>query len=84
MCRWHATYHWKALDKGYNFVIDFIVIKGLHAKLWTPKVTGVPAMGIPRLPLGSFGTKGHLDVVFEERCREYYKGKVVASPKSGP
>jgi hypothetical protein len=21
-CRWHATYIWKALDKGYNFALD--------------------------------------------------------------
>jgi hypothetical protein len=19
VCRWHATYHWKALNEGYNF-----------------------------------------------------------------
>jgi hypothetical protein len=30
-CRWRATYHWKALDEGYNFVLDLISIGGLHA-----------------------------------------------------
>ncbi len=37
-CRWHATYHWNALDEGYNFILDLISIEGLHAKLWCPKV----------------------------------------------
>jgi hypothetical protein len=31
--RWCATYHLKALDKGYNFAVDLISIRGLHAKL---------------------------------------------------
>jgi hypothetical protein len=53
----HATYLWKALDKGYNFSSDLIAIEGLHAKLCTPKVAEVPTMGISRLPLGSFGTR---------------------------
>jgi hypothetical protein len=32
-------------------------------------------MGIPELPLGSPGTKCHLDVAPVESCREYYKGE---------
>jgi hypothetical protein len=75
MRRWHATYHWKALDKGYNFVEDFIAIRSLYAKLWAPKVTRIQVVGISRLPLGSFGTKGHLDVASVDRRREYYKGE---------
>jgi hypothetical protein len=75
-------YHWKALNKGYNSVLDLISIKGLHAKLWGPKIVEVPTMGIPGLPLESPGTKCHLDVAPVERHRIYYKGKVVASPKS--
>jgi hypothetical protein len=57
MCRWHDTYHWKALDEGYNFALDLISIRGLHTKLWAPKVTRVPTLGISRLALGSLGTK---------------------------
>jgi len=38
-----------------------ISIGGLHAKLWASKVVGVPISGILRLPLGSLGTKCHLD-----------------------
>jgi hypothetical protein len=55
--RWHAAYYWKALNKGYNFVLDLIPIEGLHAKLWAPKLVGDPIVGISRLPLGSPGTK---------------------------
>jgi hypothetical protein len=68
-------YHWKALDEGYNFALDLISIRGLHAKLWRPKVAGVPTLAISGLPLGSPGTKSHLDVGPMERCRVYYKGE---------
>jgi hypothetical protein len=34
--RQRATYHWKAFDKGYNFVLDLISIGGLLTKLWRP------------------------------------------------
>jgi hypothetical protein len=45
-CRWRATYYCKGLDKGYNFALDFVVIGGLHMKLWGPTVIGVPTLGI--------------------------------------
>ncbi len=75
LCRWRATYHWKALNKGYNFSLDLISIRGLHTKLWVPKVVGVPTLGISGLPFGSLGTKCHLDVGLMERHRVYYKGE---------
>ncbi len=28
MCKWHATYCWKTLDKGYNFSLNLISIVG--------------------------------------------------------
>jgi hypothetical protein len=37
-CRWHATYRWKDLDEGYNFALDCISIRGMHEKLWAPKL----------------------------------------------
>jgi hypothetical protein len=74
--RWHATYHWKALDKGYNFSWDLISIGGLHAKLWGPKVARVPI-----LPNGSPGTKCYLDVGFVEKHRVYYKGEDGSFPQ---
>jgi hypothetical protein len=38
VCRWRATYYWKALNEGYNLVLDLIWIGGLHTKLWGPKL----------------------------------------------
>ncbi len=59
---WRATYCWKALNEGYNFVFDFVSIGGLNTKLWGPKVTLVPTLVILGLPFGSPGTKCYLDV----------------------
>jgi len=73
VCRWPATYCWKALNEGYNFVLNLISIKGLHTKLWDPKVVRDPTLAISRLPLGSPGTKSHLDVGLVERHKVYYK-----------
>jgi len=66
-CRWRATYHWKAFDKGYNFVLDLVSIEGLHTKLWGPKVAGILTLAILGLHLGSPGTKCHLDLGLMER-----------------
>jgi len=74
-CRWRATYSWKALDEGYNFALDLISIRGLHTKLWRPKVVRIPTLAISGLPLGSPGTKNHLDVGPMERCKVNYKGE---------
>jgi hypothetical protein len=62
------------LPRATTLLMDLIAIEGLHAKLWAPKVTGIPIVGISGLPLGSPGTKSHLDVAHVERHREYYKG----------
>jgi hypothetical protein len=74
-CKRHATYHWKYLNEGYNFSWERIIIKGLHKKLWAPKVAKIPTVGILGFPLGSPETKIHLDVASVERCRVYYKGE---------
>ncbi len=63
------------LDEGCNFALDLIIIEGLHTKLWAPKVKGIPAVGILRLPLGNPGTKCHLDVGLMEKYKVYYKGE---------
>jgi len=75
MFRRRATCCWKDFKDGYNFAIDLISIRGLHAKLWAPKVVGVPNVGILGLPLGSPGTKCHLNVGLVERHIVYYKGE---------
>jgi hypothetical protein len=66
-CKWHETYYWKALDKGYNFASVLISIEGLHVKLWDPKITKDPTLATR--------TKCHLDVGFMERHIVYYKGE---------
>jgi hypothetical protein len=74
-CRWRATYHWKALDKGYNLALDLTLIRGLHIMLWAFEVAGVPILGISGLPLGSPRTKWHLGVGPMAMHSEYYKGE---------
>jgi hypothetical protein len=32
VCRWCATYRWRAINKGYNFALDLTSIGGLHKK----------------------------------------------------
>jgi len=75
MCRWHATYHWKALNECYNLTLDLISIEHLLAKLWGSKVVGIPTLAISILPFGNPETKNHLDVGLVERHRVYYKGE---------
>jgi len=79
--RWRETYCWKALDEGYNFASDLISIEGLHTKLWGSKVAGIPILAISKLPLGSPGTKSHLDVGLVERHKVYYKGEADGFPQ---
>jgi hypothetical protein len=55
--------------------IDLISIGGLHAKLWARKVARVLVVRTSGLPLGSLGTKCHLDVRLMERYKKYYKGE---------
>ncbi len=74
-CSRHATYHWKALDKGYNFALNIITIASLHKKLCALKVVGVPTIAISGLPLESPRTKSHLDVAPVERHKIDYKGE---------
>jgi hypothetical protein len=82
VCKWHATYHWKAFNKGYNFALDLTSIEGLHTKLWASKIAGVLILGISGLPLGNCGTKWHLGASPVARHREYYKEEGGGFPKS--
>jgi hypothetical protein len=59
-----VTYHEKDLDEGYNFVLDLILIGGLHKKLWASKVVGVPISRI-----------SSLGVCPVARHKKYYKGE---------
>jgi hypothetical protein len=70
-----SAYRWKVFNEIYYFALDLILIRGLQRKLWAPKVTRVPSLGISGLPLGSSGTKCHLDVAPMEKHKIYYKGE---------
>jgi len=63
-CRQRAIYCWKALNESYNFALDCTSIRGLFAKLWGSKVTGVPVGTISGLPLGSHGREKSLVMTF--------------------
>jgi hypothetical protein len=73
MFRWLATYHWKNLDRGYNFASALTSIVGLHTKLWASKVTGVLILKISKLPLGNPRTIWHLSASLMAKHRIYYK-----------
>jgi hypothetical protein len=66
------TYHWKGLNKAYNFTLDFTSIKGLNNKLWPSKVPKVPISGISRLPTWESQDKWHVTIMSNHW--EYYKG----------
>jgi len=78
VCRWHVTYHWKTLNKGYNFVL----IEGLHKKLWTSKMAKVPILWILKLPTWKFRKKWHLGAAPMAKHKEYYKGEGDGFPNS--
>jgi hypothetical protein len=70
-----ATYHWKVLDKSYNFALGCISIQGLLAKLWGSKVAGVPFGTISDSHSRVSTKKSHLDVGSMASPRVYYKGE---------
>jgi hypothetical protein len=81
VCRWSVTHRWKALKESYKFALDLIPIGGLSKKLRMPKVPGVQTGTVSGLPLGSPGTKSHLDVAPMEWCRVYYMGEGGGFPR---
>jgi len=86
VCRWHATYRWKALNKGYNFALDLILIRGLHTKLWVSEVVGIPILGFWEFWDSHLGVPRQNDIWVLAPwagTKNTIRGKVVASPKSG-
>jgi hypothetical protein len=55
--------------------------QSLHTKLWAPKVTKDPTLGISGFPLGNPETKCHLDAGPMARHRVYYKGEGGGCPQ---
>ncbi len=82
MCRWLATYHFKALNEGYNFVSNLISIEGLQKKLWASKVVEVQISKISRLLIWKSWEKWHLGVTLMGNHKEYYKGEGGGFPQS--
>jgi hypothetical protein len=72
---WLAIYHWKVLNKGYNFSLNFTPIEGLKKKLWASKVAGVPISRISRLPTWV--------QPLWPGIKHFVREKVVPSPKFG-
>jgi hypothetical protein len=70
-CKRCATYHWKALNEGYNFSWDLTSIRGLHKKLWVSKMVGVSILRIVRLSTWKSRKKFHLDVAFVPCHKKY-------------
>jgi hypothetical protein len=83
-CRWSAAHCWKVVDESYKFALNLIPIGGLGKEVCRRKVAGVQTGTISGLPLGSPGTKNHLDVGAVERRREYYMGEGGSFPQFGP
>jgi len=79
-----ATWRWKALDNSYNFGSNLVPIWVRGEELWASKVLGLQPGTVSGLQLGSPGKKSHSDVASAVRHKEYYMGKVVASPEFGP
>jgi len=75
MCRWHDTYHWKGLNKGYNFALNLTLIEVLHKKFWAFKVVGVPMLGILGLPTWESRDKMTFGCRAYGRHKESYKGE---------
>jgi hypothetical protein len=75
VCRCRATYRWKALDNGYKFASNFILIKGLHIKLCAFKITRLPILGILGLPFKSPGQNAIWMWALWKGHKVYYKGE---------
>jgi hypothetical protein len=66
-------------SQGLQLCLDFISIRGLHIKLWGPKVVGVPTLAILGVP-----RQKAIWMWASWRDTKYtIRGKVVVSPKSG-
>jgi hypothetical protein len=81
-CRWSVTHYWKAFEKSYKFVSDFISIKSLSKKLWSLKVPGIQIGTVSGFLLRSPETKSHSVWVPQRGTKYTIWGKVVAFPKS--
>jgi hypothetical protein len=75
VCKWSATWRWKALKESYKIALDIVPIQDLSKELWMPKVLEVQTGTVSGLLLESPKKKCHSDVASTESCREYYMGE---------
>jgi hypothetical protein len=47
--RGHVTYHWNALDKGYNFALDLTNYIRSYKKLWASRKVRIQSREFPNL-----------------------------------
>jgi len=81
VCKWSVTHRWKALNEGYKFVSDLVLIRGQGEKLWAPKALGVQIGTVSGLHFGSPEKKCHSDASATVRCIEYYMGEGSGFPR---
>jgi hypothetical protein len=81
--RWFATYHWKALEKGYNFTLDLVSIRVINAKLWAPKLQESQLWQFFNSHFGVPGQNAIWMWVWWKGTKYTIRGKVMASHKSG-
>jgi len=76
---WELPCHicWKFLNEDYNFALNFTSIKRLHTKLWASKVERIPILEI-------LGQNDIWVLALWSGTENIIRGKVMASPKSGP
>jgi hypothetical protein len=84
-----ATWRWKDLFEGYNFVLDVVPIRGWGEKLCSSKVSGLqpgtPTRDSFRTPLWESREKKAIRMPLPWVNAENIIGSmVVASPESGP
>jgi hypothetical protein len=70
--KWHVTYFWKFFNKGYNFALNFTLIRGLHKKMAFQSVKNLNFESFETPHLGSPRTRWHLDAAHVVNHREYY------------
>jgi hypothetical protein len=75
---WLVAYCWKTLDKGYNFALHLISIRGLHKKLWESQFREFRDSN-----LGVLGQNDIWVLALMLSTNNTIRGKVVASSSLG-
>ncbi len=83
-CRQRATYRGKLSMRATTLLEITLRSEVCLQSYGAPKLWESRLAGFPDSHSGVLGETSHSDVGPVERSRVYYKGKVVASPKSGP